>query len=137
MPGGTMRWTLNGRTFEMEAVAPDEIVPLGATEDWDLVNVGTTGMVGQGVGMPHPIHIHGVSFQVLEREVDPAFSTHWETLREGFVDEGWKDTVLVMPGERVRVRMTFRDHAGLFLYHCHNLEHEDAGMMRNVRVEAG
>jgi blue copper oxidase len=41
----------------------------------------------------------------------------------------------MMPGERVRVRVRFPRHEGLFLYHCHNLEHEDMGMMRNFRVE--
>ncbi len=50
------------------------------------------------------------------------------------MDEGWKDTVLLMPGERVRVQVQFQDYTGLFLYHCHNLEHEDMGMMRNYRV---
>ena len=57
-------------------------------------------------------------------------------INAGFVDEGWKDTVLVWPGERVRVLMRFQDNAGLYLYHCHNLEHEDGGMMRNYRIES-
>jgi FtsP/CotA-like multicopper oxidase with cupredoxin domain len=56
-------------------------------------------------------------------------------LRAGFTDEGLKDVVLVLPGERVKVLMKFEDHAGLYLYHCHILEHEDMGMMRNYRVE--
>lgn len=45
-----------------------------------------------------------------------------------------KDTVLVLPGEEVQVLGTFDAHKGLFLYHCHNLEHEDMGMMRNFRI---
>lgn len=49
------------------------------------------------------------------------------------VGEGWKDTVLVMPGERVRV---LHDYPGLFLYYCHMLEHEDSGLMRNYLVQA-
>lgn len=57
-----------------------------------------------------------------------------ESLRAGFTDEGWKDTVLVMPGDRVRVLIHFTRYPGLFLYHCHNLEHEDMRMMRNYRV---
>jgi FtsP/CotA-like multicopper oxidase with cupredoxin domain len=56
------------------------------------------------------------------------------SLREGFTDEGWKDTVLVLPGETVRLLMQFPQFKGLFLYHCHNLEHEDMGMMRNYRL---
>ena len=49
-------------------------------------------------------------------------------------DEGWRDTVLVNPGETVRVLVRFEAETGLFLHHCHNLEHEDAGMMQNFEV---
>jgi len=42
--------------------------------------------------------------------------------------------VLVWPGEEIEIIKPFQDHAGLFLYHCHNLEHEDMGMMRNFWV---
>jgi len=48
------------------------------------------------------------------------------------VDTGLRDTVLVLPGEEVKVAFTPTE-SGLFLYHCHNLEHEDGGMMRNLR----
>lgn len=126
-----MVWTLNGRTFEMEEVAQNEQVPLYALELWEFVNLPGQGMMADF--MAHPMHIHGVQFQVVARAVDPAYRSGWETLRAGFVDEGWKDTVLVMPGERVRVLVRFTE-PGLFLYHCHNLEHEDMGMMRNFRV---
>jgi hypothetical protein len=74
--------------------------------------------------------------QVIERQIDPNFSAAWETLSDGFVDEGWHDTGLVMPGEHVKVLLKFEDFEGLYLYHCHNLEHEDMGMMRNYHVEA-
>jgi FtsP/CotA-like multicopper oxidase with cupredoxin domain len=43
---------------------------------------------------------------------------------------------MVMPGERVKLLMKFEKYSGLFVYHCHTLEHEDAGMMRNYRVVA-
>lgn len=85
--------------------------------------------------MPHPMHIHGLQFQVLGWDVDPAFQTIWDSVREGFVTEGWKDTVLVMPGTRAKVLLKFQDFTGLFLNHCHNLEHEDLGMMRNFRID--
>jgi FtsP/CotA-like multicopper oxidase with cupredoxin domain len=58
----------------------------------------------------------------------------YDSLKDGFVDAGWHDTVLVTPGERVRLLMRFTDFEGLYMYHCHNLEHEDMGMMRNYRV---
>lgn len=125
-----MTWMLNGRTFEMEDVARDEVVRLGDTEVWEFINQG------QGMAMLHPMHIHNLQFQVLQREVLPAFRSTWETVSEGYVDEGWKDTVLLMPGERVQLLLKFEDYAGLYLYHCHNLEHEDLGLMRNYRVQA-
>lgn len=140
--------TINGKIFEMDAVADDEIVRLGDLEVWEFINLesggGGMGMgMGMGMGhemmnmeMPHPMHIHGVQFQVLERQVNDAFQAQYEQVSAGFIDEGWKDTVLVMPGERVKVLVLFEDFAGTYLYHCHNLEHEDAGMMRNYRVEA-
>ncbi len=128
--GGMMRWLLNGRTFEMEQVASNEIVQLGALETWELVN--TAGIME----MMHPIHVHGVQFQIIERTVLPSRSAGWDTVRHGYVDEGWKDTVLLMPGERVKLMLRFSDYAGLYLYHCHNLEHEDQGMMRNYLVQA-
>ncbi len=122
-----MAWTINGRTFEMTGVAPDETVRLGTMELWEFVNQGGgMGMMG-GMGMPHPMHLHGKQFQVLERS---------GVAHEGYVDEGWKDTVLVMPGERIRFLVRFDDYSGLFLYHCHNLEHEDMGMMRNYYVRS-
>ncbi len=128
--GGMMRWLLNDRTFEMEQVAPNEVVQLGTLEIWELANsVGTMEMM-------HPIHIHGVQFQIVERTVLPSRAAGWETVRQGYVDEGWKDTVLLMPGERVKLMLRFSDYAGLYLYHCHNLEHEDQGMMRNYLVQA-
>jgi len=129
-------WTLNGRSFEMTAVAPDERVPQNSLEIWEFVNGGGGGM-GMGGGMmslPHPIHMHGESFKVIERQINRSGQAAWNTLSEGFVDEGWKDTVLVMPGERVKVLRHFGNLTGLFLYHCHNLEHEDMGMMRNLEI---
>jgi len=86
-----------------------------------------------GMTVPHPIHIHGGQFQIVSRETTRAAAAAFGA---GLVDAGWKDTFLVAPGERVRVRVRFANHAGLFLYHCHNLEHEDMGMMRNFLVEA-
>ncbi len=133
LEGAHMTWTLNGRTYQHDAVAADEIVKLGATEVWSFENVGGMGMMG---AQPHPMHVHGVQFRVLDRLMPASAAAAWKRLREGFVDDGWKDTVLVLPGERVRVLMRFEAHAGLFLYHCHNLEHEDMGMMRSFRIDA-
>jgi blue copper oxidase len=167
-----MAWTINGRRFEINGVAPDEVVKAGTLEVWEFVNQpGRMGMMGSmdhggdagGVGhgghtgaadhgddagrtgqtdgmaavmeeMAHPMHIHGVQFRVLERRVRPDMRAGWETVSAGLVDEGWKDTVLMMPGERVKLLVKFAEHTGLYLYHCHNLEHEDGGLMRNFEV---
>jgi FtsP/CotA-like multicopper oxidase with cupredoxin domain len=126
---GMMQWLLNGRSFEMGAVADNERLGLGRTEEWELSNDG--GMMP----MPHPIHFHGPAFRIVDRAVAPGWEESVATVREGLVDEGWRDTVLLMPGERVRLRVRHDRYPGLFLYHCHNLEHEDAGMMRNFLVE--
>ena len=131
-----MRWQINGRSFEMEAVAPNEIVQVGTLEAWEFVNEQNPGQMMEAMGMVHPIHVHGVQFQVQERTVTaPELKAGWDSVHEGYVDDGWMDTVLVMPGEQVRVLMRFAQ-PGIFVYHCHNLEHEDMGMMRNYRAEA-
>ena len=123
---------LNGRSFDdMHAVADDEKVKLGATEVWEFANDASFGML-----MAHPIHVHNLQFRVIERSGGAPTSSVHQALRAGFTDEGLKDVVLVMPGERVKVLMRFEDHTGLYLYHCHILEHEDLGMMRNYLVEA-
>jgi FtsP/CotA-like multicopper oxidase with cupredoxin domain len=80
--------------------------------------------------MAHPIHLHGRQFRVVGRSGgDPANS-----VRDGLIDAGWLDTVLVLPDETVRIHVPFSEFPGLFLYHCHILEHEDMGMMRNFRI---
>ncbi|HMQ33917.1 MAG TPA: multicopper oxidase domain-containing protein [Chloroflexaceae bacterium] len=131
-----MEWRINGKTFVMDEVAPEEIVKLGTLEVWEIINETNPGEMMDRLGMGHPIHIHGGQFQVIGREVLPELRAGWEGVKAGYVDEGWKDTVLVMPGERVKLLMAFRDYPGTYVYHCHNIEHEDAGMMRNYRVDA-
>jgi FtsP/CotA-like multicopper oxidase with cupredoxin domain len=100
---------------------------------------GMGGMGGGGMGMmmsmAHPIHLHGQYFQIFSRTVDSGAGDDYATVKDGFIDGGWKDTVLVMPGESVKIIKPFQDFKGLFMYHCHNLEHEDMGMMRDFLVE--
>jgi FtsP/CotA-like multicopper oxidase with cupredoxin domain len=121
-----MQWVIDGRVFDLTDVASSETVRAGSTHIWELVNVPNP----MGMAMAHPIHLHGRQFRVLSR----SGASSGSALATGFVDEGWSDTVLVRPGETVRVQVTFSDHRGLFLYHCHTLEHEDLGMMRNFRI---
>jgi FtsP/CotA-like multicopper oxidase with cupredoxin domain len=130
------RWELNGRVYEPDAIAADETVRRGDLEVWELVNARNEGETQHPDGMLHPFHIHGLQFQVVERKVLPELLAGWESVSEGYVDEGWKDTVLLMPGERVKVLLRFADHTGTFMVHCHILEHEDMGLMRNIEVIA-
>jgi FtsP/CotA-like multicopper oxidase with cupredoxin domain len=120
-----MQWLIDGRTFEMTDVAPEETVRAGSTPIWEFRNTPNP----MGMQAAHPMHLHGPQFRVVSRSGGAA-----NALREGVVDAGWRDTVLVLPGETVRVQIPFTSHPGLYLYHCHILEHEDMGMMRNFRV---
>ena len=107
---------INGKTYNKNRI--DETVAANATEIWEFDN-------SQG-DEPHPIHIHGVHFQVLER-----------TGGRGQLmvsESGWKDTVLLLPQEKVKVIIPFASLTGVFVFHCHNLEHEDDGMMLQYQL---
>lgn len=93
------------------------------------------GGMGMMMSMAHPIHLHGQYFQILKRSLDGPETKGYASVKDGFIEGGWKDTVLVMPGERVKIVKPFQDFKGLFMFHCHNLEHEDMGMMRDFSVE--
>ena len=126
-----MRFLINGRTFVMDEIAFN--VKRNTVEIWSISN--------PVLGMSHPIHLHGFSFQVLERLNSPSQLSALARFGKGRTvgDLGWKDTVLVWPGETVRIAIDFsHDFPGdqTYLLHCHNLEHEDAGMMINFRVLA-
>ncbi len=136
---------LNGMSFSMNRVIPLEEVKLGSIkkikifhEQMGGMGRGGMGMMGGGMGgmmaMAHPIHLHGQQYQVVSRKMLGSRLDDYATVSEGFINEGWKDTVLVMPGEEVEIIKPFQDYKGLFLYHCHNLEHEDLGMMRQFYV---
>ena len=116
IPKRGVGWTINGNGYEADRYEKYEIIKFGDTEVWEFYNP---------TGMPHPMHIHGTQFQVLKRNSGRL---------QGCLDHGWKDTVLVLPGDRVQVIKRFNTYKGTFIYHCHNLEHEDMSMMRNFRI---
>jgi len=118
-------FAINGRRFAGTTVADGEKVRLGDTEIWEFRN---------NTPMPHPMHVHGLQFNVIGRDTK-GNSRGWNGLTQGLVDSGWHDTVLVMPGEAVQLAMTFERFDGLYIYHCHNMEHEDNGMMRYFQVQ--
>lgn len=147
---GMMKWTINGRTYNGMEVADDEIVKLNNTEVWRINNGGNIstenqnnggGMMGNNNGMgnmmqmPHPVHIHQLQFNIVNRNSDNVAENLWNTVKDGFIDEGRQDSVYLLPGMYMDLAMRFEDFKGLFLYHCHNLEHEDMGMMRNFKIE--
>ena len=113
---GSGMHTINDKVYDLNRI--DETVQAGATEIWEFDNSD-----GDEI---HPMHIHGVQFQVVSRTGGRASLIATE--------QGWKDTVLVMPREKVNVIMTFPQEKGVFVFHCHNLEHEDDGMMLNYEV---
>ena len=107
---------INGKTMDMARI--DEVVRLGDIEIWEVRNRG---------GQPHPLHVHLVQFQILDRDGRPPSAA----------ELGWKDTVLVHPGELVRIIMRFERYADPevpYMYHCHIMEHEDNGMMGQFLV---
>ena len=107
---------IGGKSFEMDRI--DETVSAGTTEIWEFDNSLGTDI--------HPMHLHGIQFQVLSR-----------TGGRGIIEaheKGWKDTVLCLPAEKVKIIMTFPNNPGTFVFHCHNLEHEDSGMMLNYQI---
>ena len=112
----SMEFLINGKTFDINRV--DELVSSGATEVWEISNTST---------MAHPFHAHAIQWQVLDRNLAPAMG----------LDLGWKDTVLVQPNETVRIIGRFDPiiNKGKYMYHCHILEHEDAGMMGVFEVQ--
>lgn len=114
--GMQMRHRINGKLFDSNRI--DENVSANTTEIWVFDN-------SKG-DEPHPMHLHGVFFQVLDRTGGRGDKIASES--------GWKDTVLVMPGETVRVLVPFENNKGKFVFHCHNLEHEDDGMMLQYQL---
>jgi suppressor of ftsI len=102
---------INGRRFDATRV--DQVVRLGATEEWVLRNASRE---------LHPFHIHVNDFQVVSINGRP------------YSARGLQDIVPLPVGGTVRIRLRFRDFTGAFVYHCHILAHEDAGMMGIVDV---
>ena len=106
---------INGLTYDMNRI--DKVIPFDQLEEWRFVN---------NTNNYHPMHVHGVLFQVYSRNGNTNLLPN---------DRGWKDTVLVNPGETVKVLVKFNDYSGTYLLHCHNLEHEDDGMMLNIKID--
>lgn len=113
--GGSL--TINGKHMDMNRV--DERILEGQTEIWEIIN--------QGMGMmnlPHNFHVHDIQFRIIDIN-GASVPDHLK---------GPKDTVLLWPGDRIRILVRFDDYLGKYMYHCHFLEHEDQGMMGVIEV---
>jgi FtsP/CotA-like multicopper oxidase with cupredoxin domain/peroxiredoxin len=106
------RYFINDRQFDPDAV-PRRVL-LGTAEEWSLSSKEDN----------HPFHLHVNPFEVIRR--DPQTGK--------IVERVWRDTVLVTAKQPVTIRVRYRDFPGKSVFHCHNLAHEDLGMMQNIDV---
>ncbi|GLY68286.1 hypothetical protein Atai01_49050 [Amycolatopsis taiwanensis] len=104
---GMTPWTVNGEVFSPEHLWAEPA--LGTVERWTL----------RAQNVPHPIHIHLAPFQVQDGNRYAS---------------GWKDTVDLASGDQATVLIRFDGYRGKYVFHCHNLEHEDMAMMANFQV---
>ena len=109
--GGT--WTINNLTYD--AARLDQVSHLNSVYVWKLVNSS---------GFVHPFHKHLTEFQILD--IDGKAPSPEQS--------GWKDTVRVPVGSTVRVIFANQTFTGKYVFHCHNLEHEDHRMMLQESV---
>ncbi|MDQ3035993.1 MAG: multicopper oxidase family protein [Myxococcota bacterium] len=106
----TVTFTINGESFPDVTAIESRV---GAIEVWDLVNDSE---------MDHPFHLHGFFFQVLSRDGVPVERPSWE------------DTVSLRGLERARIAFEIDDRPGMWMFHCHILEHGEHGMMGMLEV---
>jgi suppressor of ftsI/bilirubin oxidase len=124
-------WRINGGTYRMTETA--FAVQRGAQEVWEFRNPAP--------GMPHPVHVHGFQYRVLERKGSPEQIARLAIDERGLAahELGWKDTVLLWPGETMKILIAFtHPFPGdqVYMLQCHNLEHEMHGMMLNFKIIA-
>jgi spore coat protein A len=107
---------------------------LNSTEIWEFLNLTED---------THPIHLHLVRFQILDRRVLNVDEYLFNNNKVVYLSEpappeeserGWKDTVRATPGASTRIIVNFNGYPGRYVWHCHILEHEDNEMMRPYQV---
>jgi spore coat protein A len=111
-----------------------ELPVLGSLERWRFINTTDDA---------HPMHLHLVQFQVLERQgydvptfLKGSLRLVGEARPPAAQEAGWKDTAVVTPREVLSILVPFVGFAGKYVFHCHMLEHEDNDMMRPFVVVA-
>jgi spore coat protein A len=109
--GSRSGWRINNRAFDPERTDADPA--FGSTELWRISS-----------DAEQPVHLHGVHFQV----ADSGWHGHHQA------EVSWKDTVALRAHQRVELLIPFTASRGRYVFHCHNLEHEDMAMMANFEV---
>ena len=127
---GNGQFLLNGETYDMLGTIENERAVCDTLEMITMTNLEGN------IKFAHPMHLHGRQFQIHSRTIADESIHAYDTVKEGLVDSGWHDTFLLMPNETVQILVRWSKHPGLFMYHCHNLPHEDMGMMRNFELSA-
>jgi spore coat protein A, manganese oxidase len=112
---GAAQWQISGLAFDMNRI--DARPAFNTTEHWRWVNLSHRS---------HPMHLHGVHVRVIERTTGPVH----------LADRGWKDTVMVAVGETVTVQPRFAPYPGRYVFHCHNMEHQEKAMMLQMEITA-
>lgn len=111
-PSGTAVLTIDGVTWQ-ESMAP-LLATVGETEVWEVANT---------TNYDHPFHLHGFQFQVLTTGNAP-----WPVLE-------WKDTVNLVAHQSVRFAVKWDDRPGMWMFHCHILDHVGLGMMAMLQLQ--
>jgi FtsP/CotA-like multicopper oxidase with cupredoxin domain len=119
---------VDGKPYDPTRI--DRVLPLGGVEEWTL-----TSFTNPPVG--HPFHIHVNAFQIkkiLNRQGEDVVNGEPNDPLYAGLKDVWKDTIFVKPGYRVVMRTRYQRYIGDFVLHCHILDHEDQGMMQNIRI---
>lgn len=112
------RWSINGKEFDAARAIAE--VSANDIEQWRLANHSFR----EKHNVVHPVHLHLANFQILTRNGKPPAP----------YESGLKDTVSLNVGDEVEIAVRFPRYKGKYLFHCHNLEHEDRGMMARFDV---
>ncbi len=125
-PGGPLELRINNKKFSANPIT--DFPGVGTTEIWRWINTTADA---------HPMHIHQIQFQILDRQpfnvaqflANGTVAFTGPAVPAAAFESGWKDTMIVPPGEISRVITRFGSYTGPFVFHCHILEHEENEMM--------
>jgi len=122
--GGT-RFTVDNQSFSEERKIARQLT-MGNVEEWTILVHNDYSMVGKGPS--HPFHIHVNPFEIVSiTDVHGVDRNPWGR-------PVWKDTIIMHEGQKVVFRTRYEDFDGLFVQHCHILDHEDSGMMELIQI---